>query len=320
MVEGIAEEYVIATDKLTKKFGTFTAVDQLSLQIKKGEIFGFLGPNGAGKSTAIRMLCGILEPTSGRATVLGYDLQRETEKIKAQIGYMSQKFSLYDDLTAKENLRFYAGLYSISKRESPARIEEMIAMAGLKGRENELVANLSGGFRQRLALGCALIAKPPLLFLDEPTSGVSPTSRRMFFQIIRSLVSEGTTVLVTTHFMDEAERCHRIAFMSRGRLMAVDSPDNLKKKVIEGIMVELALPDGIRRTKEVEALPYVKECTIHGSLLHALLRDERGIKHLQETFACEVKRITPSLEDVFLALAQRQRAAEAELPQDIFRG
>lgn len=300
-------EYVITTDNLTKKFGDFTAVDRLSLQIKRGEIFGFLGPNGAGKSTAIRMLCGILEPTSGSATVLGYDLQREIEKIKDNIGYMSQKFSLYDDLTAKENLTFYAGLYSVPKAELADRIEEMIVMADLKGRENELAMNLSGGFKQRLALGCAIIARPPLIFLDEPTSGVSPTSRRLFFQIIRKMVNNGTTVMVTTHFMDEAERCHRLAFISGGKLMAVDSPDNLKKEAIQGMMVELDIPNSMQRVPEIEELPYVKECTVHGSYLHVLLPDQESIARLQDTLACRTKIITPSLEDVFVALARKQR-------------
>jgi len=300
-------EYIITTDQLTKKFGDFTAVDRVSLNIKRGEIFGFLGPNGAGKSTTIRMLCGILEPTSGSAAVLGYDLRRDTEKIKEKIGYMSQKFSLYDDLTVKENLKFYAGLYSVPKNELPARLAEMIQMADLKGRENELVSNLSGGYKQRLALGCAIIARPPIIFLDEPTSGVSPTSRRMFFQIIRKMVNDGTTIMVTTHFMDEAERCHRLAFISGGRLMAVDSPDNLKKNVIKGYMLELNLPQGIQKIKDIEALPYVQDCTVHGSLLHVLVANREDIVKLQNDTGAEAKQITPSLEDVFVALARKQR-------------
>jgi len=300
-------EYIITTDQLTKKFGDFTAVDRVSLNIKRGEIFGFLGPNGAGKSTTIRMLCGILEPTSGSAAVLGYDLRRDTEKIKEKIGYMSQKFSLYDDLTVKENLKFYAGLYSVPKNELPARLAEMIQMADLKGRENELVSNLSGGYKQRLALGCAIIARPPIIFLDEPTSGVSPTSRRMFFQIIRKMVNDGTTIMVTTHFMDEAERCHRLAFISGGRLMAVDSPDNLKKNVIKGYMLELNLPQGMQKIKDIEALPYVQDCTVHGSLLHVLVANREDIVKLQNDTGAEAKQITPSLEDVFVALARKQR-------------
>ncbi len=305
-------EYVITTKALTKTFGNFTAVDNVSLQIKRGEIFGFLGPNGAGKSTTIRMLCGILEPTSGSATILGYNLQKDTERIKEKIGYMSQKFSLYDDLTVRENLKFYAGLYSVPRKELTQRLNDMIEMADLKGRENELVSNLSGGYKQRLALGCAIIAKPPIIFLDEPTSGVSPTSRRMFFQIIRKMVSQGITIMVTTHFMDEAERCHRLAFISGGRLMAVDSPDNLKKNIIEGQMVEVNLPSGIKRVEEIEGLSYVKDCTIHGSLLHVLLDNKDDLIKLQNDLGCLAKLITPSLEDVFISLARKQRMEDME--------
>jgi len=298
-------EYAVTTDRLTRVFGNFTAVDKLTLQIKPGEIYGFLGPNGAGKSTAIRMLCGILEPTSGTATVLGYDLARETEKIKRCIGYMSQKFSLYNDLTAAENLQFYAGLYSVSRRERKSRVQEMLNMAGLTEREDELAANLSGGWKQRLALGCAIIARPAIVFLDEPTSGVSPTSRRRFFNIIRRLAGEGTTVMVTTHFMDEAEYCDKIAFISSGRLMAVDTPDNLKQNVLEGCLVELDLPGIMERLESIEQLPYVKECSVHGLLLHVLLEDEAGLGVLEEFTGVPAKPITPSLEDVFIALANK---------------
>ncbi|RNC28636.1 MAG: putative ABC transporter ATP-binding protein YbhF [Candidatus Dichloromethanomonas elyunquensis] len=301
-------EDVIAMKNLTKKFGNFLAVDGLSLNIKQGEIFGFLGPNGAGKSTTIRMLCGILAPTSGTAAILGYDLLRETERIKEKIGYMSQRFSLYDDLTVMENLKFYAGLYSVPRKELSSRIGEMLEMADLKGREKELAANLSGGWKQRLALGCAVIARPPLIFLDEPTSGVSPTSRRMFFQIIRKMVLEGTTVMVTTHFMDEAERCHRLAFISGGKLMAVDSPDHLKKNVIQGCMLEINLPNGIERIKEIKKFPYIKECTVHGALLHVLLKNAEDVPLLQKELGCETQIITPSLEDVFVTLARQQRS------------
>jgi len=299
--------YVVTTHNLTKVFGSFTAVDKLSLNIKQGEIYGFLGPNGAGKSTVIRMLCGILEPTSGSGTVLGYDLTRETEKIKQKIGYMSQKFSLYDDLSVKENLNFYAGLYSIPPQERKSRINEMIAMAQLTGKENELVANLSGGWKQRLALGCAIISRPLIVFLDEPTSGVSPTSRRMFFKIIAELASKGTTVMVTTHFMDEAEHCNRIAFISAGRLMAVDTPVNLRKKVISGCLVELELMDAVDKINSIASLSYVKECTLHGPLLHVLLENESHLTALREFSGTEPRPIIPSLEDVFIALAKQRR-------------
>ncbi|WP_347488811.1 ABC transporter ATP-binding protein [Desulfoscipio sp. XC116] len=302
-------KYTVTTDQLTKVFGSFTAVDKLTMQIEPGDIYGFLGPNGAGKSTVIRMLCGILEPTSGTAAVLGRDLVRETEEIKRRIGYMSQKFSLYDDLTAGENLHFYAGLYNISRRERKNRVREMMDMAGLTGREDELAANLSGGWKQRLALGCAIIARPAIVFLDEPTSGVSPTSRRRFFNIIRRLAGEGTTVMVTTHFMDEAEYCDKIAFISSGRLMAVDTPDNLKRNVLEGCLVELDLPDAMDRLDGIERLPYVKECSVHGPLLHVLLESKASLTALAEFAGALPKPITPSLEDVFIALAGKNQQA-----------
>jgi len=303
-------ENIIVTHDLTRSFGKFVAVNKLNISIKRGEIYGFLGPNGAGKSTAIRMLCGIMQPTSGTGEVLGYDLLRETEKIKRKIGYMSQKFSLYDDLSVEENLEFYAGVYEVPVKESKSRIAQMIEMANLTGREKEVVANLSGGWKQRLALGCAIISRPSLVFLDEPTSGVSPTSRRMFFNIIQDLANNGVTVMVTTHFMDEAERCNRIAFISGGRLMAVDTPENLKKNVIRGYLVELVVPNALEQVSRIEALPYVKECNIHGPLLHILLAHENNTADIHTLTGIEPKAITPSLEDVFVTLAKRQREDE----------
>ncbi|CCO07288.1 ABC transporter ATP-binding protein [Desulforamulus hydrothermalis] len=304
-------DYVVTTSKLTKTFGFFTAVNQLSINIRPGEIYGFLGPNGSGKSTTIRMLCGILEPTSGSGKVLGFDLATEAEKIKPHIGYMSQKFSLYDDLTVYENLNFYAGLYSVPWRERQHRIQEMVEMANLTGREKELAANLSVGWKQRLALGCAIISKPAILFLDEPTSGISPTSRKMFFNIIQRLANEGTTVMVTTHFMDEAERCSSIAFISEGSLIANDTPDNLKNKVIEGVLAELEIEDPMGKLQEIEQLPYVKECSVHGALLHVLLEKEQNLVDLQTYTKARVNKITPSLEDVFIALSRKKRRVKA---------
>lgn len=300
-------ETVIATRELTRVFGSFTAVNKISMKVRQGEIYGFLGPNGSGKSTTIRMLCGILEPTSGSGTVLGYDLARETEKIKRKIGYMSQKFSLYNDLTVYENLDFYAGLYSVPHRERKKRIGEMIDLALLKGREDELAANLSSGWKQRLALGCAIMSRPSILFLDEPTSGVSPTSRREFFKIIQRLANENTTVMVTTHFMDEAERCYRIAFISEGALIADDTPENLKNKVIKGALAEVAHPDALFIIDDIEKLPYVKECSIHGPALHVLLESESAVPALNNFTGVEAKVIRPSLEDVFVSLARQNR-------------
>lgn len=300
-------EHVVVTNELTKNFGSFTAVHKLTINIKAGEIYGFLGPNGSGKSTTIRMLCGILEPTSGFGQVLGYDLATEAEKIKTRIGYMSQKFSLYDDLTVYENLNFYAGLYNLPSEVRRKRIAEMIEMAKLGGREKELAANLSGGWKQRLALGCAIISKPSILFLDEPTSGISPTSRKMFFNIIQEMANEGTTVMVTTHFMDEAERCSNIAFISDGRLIANDTPDHLKKNVIKGTLVEAELADPMERLPDIERLSYVKECSIHGSMLHILLDSDRYLRELEAFTGAKAKPVTPSLEDVFITLSRQRR-------------
>ncbi|MGE5455434.1 MAG: ABC transporter ATP-binding protein [Methylocystaceae bacterium] len=306
-------EMSVITRDLTRKFGDFTAVDGLSLEIRSGEVCGFLGPNGAGKSTVIRMLCGILEPTSGSASVAGFDVARQSEQIKRRIGYMSQKFSLYEDLTVRENLRFYAGLYGIPARELSGRCAEIVAMAGLQGREQELVANLSGGYRQRLGLGCAVIARPAIVFLDEPTSGVSPTSRRQFFALISQMAEQGTTVIVTTHFMDEAERCHRLAFISQGRLMAFDSPVHLKQGTLKGHLVEVEVSEPITLLENLVGQPWVKECSLHGMLLHVLLPGLAEEDTLRQVIGNgKMKSITPSLEDVFIALAHQRGDKHAE--------
>ncbi|WP_026485773.1 ABC transporter ATP-binding protein [Caldanaerobius polysaccharolyticus] len=221
-------EYVIELENLTKRFGNIVAVDNLSIKVPTGKIFGLLGPNGSGKSTTIRMICGIIRPTSGGGSVIGYDIEKDAEKIKKSIGYMSQKFSLYEDLTVKENLDFYSSIYGLGKREMAEKEKEIIEMADLKGREKQLVSTLSGGWKQRLALGCALLHSPKLLILDEPTSGVDPLSRRMFWNIIKNLSLKGLSVLVTTHYMDEAEICDYVAFMLDGRLMAFGTPAEIK--------------------------------------------------------------------------------------------
>lgn len=217
----------IEVKNLTKIFGGFKAVDNINFEVPEGKVFGFLGPNGSGKSTTIRMLCGVLTPTDGTARVLGYDVKRESEKIKQNIGYMSQRFSLYEDLTVSENLDFYAGIYGLSKKERDERKNGIIAMAGLTGREKNITKNLSGGWKQRLALGCALIHKPKLLILDEPTAGVDPVSRRIFWEMIYTLAKEGITVLVTTHYMDEASSCDMLCFIFNGKIMASGTPSEL---------------------------------------------------------------------------------------------
>jgi ABC-2 type transport system ATP-binding protein len=305
-------EYAITSRDLTRVFGNFTAVDMLTLNICPGEVCGFLGPNGAGKSTVIRMLCGILEPSSGQATVLGYDLLREVEKIKNNIGYMSQKFSLYEDLSVVDNLSFYAGIYSLPRHQRSERITEMLSLADIADRKNSLVGTLSVGWKQRLALCCAIISRPAMVFLDEPTSGVSPTSRRQFFNIIQNLSNQGTTVIVTTHFMDEAERCDRIAFMYEGRLLALDTPDNLKKDIIHGQLVELELPHPMDRIESLAALPFVRECSMHGAFIHILLKEQSDIPALQEITRVLPRPITPTLEDVFIALARKKEKVAVE--------
>lgn len=305
-------EFAVATEELTRKFGDFTAVDRLNLQIEPGSVCGFLGPNGAGKSTAIRMLCGILEPSSGSGQVLGFDLRRSSDQIKARLGYMSQKFSLYDELSVVENLDFFAGLYSIPARERKTRIEGMLEMAELGGLEAEPVFTLSPGHKQRLALGCAIISRPAILFLDEPTSGVSPKSRRAFFNIIQELAARGSTVIVSTHFMDEAERCDKIAFFNQGKLLALDSPDQLKNQVLEGVLVELEVPDPMGKISGLQKLDFVKDCSLYGLLLHVLLKKESDLASLETVIGAVPRPITPTLEDVFMALAKKKEQVMAE--------
>lgn len=286
----------IETHDLTRKFGDFTAVDKISLNVKKGTIYGFLGPNGSGKSTTIRMLCGILEPTSGSGKVLGLDLVSEGEAIKNKIGYMSQKFSLYEDLTIKENLEFYAGLYSLSDAESKRRIAEMIEMAGLSGREDEMTSRLSGGWRQRLALGCSILHNPPIVFLDEPTGGVDPKARRLFWDIIYKLATQGTTVMVTTHFMDEAEHCDEIGFIFEGKLIAAGTPAVLKQSV-PGRLLKIPHADPLALLEKLinDKHDFI-DAYAHGSSLHILVDELQ--RPAFEKFNPQL--INPSLEDVFV--------------------
>src|SRR5262245_951490 len=265
--------YAVEMENLTRKFGDFTAVDRVSLRVAPGEVFGFLGPNGSGKTTTIRMLCGLLTPTSGTGRVLGLDIGRESEAIKASIGYMSQKFSLYSDLTVLENLQFYADVYGIARAERAARIAELIEMAGLTGRERELTSNLSGGWKQRLALACAIVHRPRMLFLDEPTGGVDPDARRAFWELIYELAQDGVTVFVTTHYMDEAEHCNRIGLMYSGRLVALDTPATLKRSAISGEVLEIEGTPQEQARMLAEAIPGVREVAPHGARLHAIVDD-----------------------------------------------
>ena len=295
--------WAVETRDLTRTFGAFTAVDQISLKIRQGGIYGFLGPNGSGKSTTIRMLCGIIEPSAGSGEVMGLDIVSQSEQIKAKIGYMSQKFSLYDDLTVRENLEFYAGLYSLPASLKNERIAEMIGMAGLTGRENELTANLSGGWKQRLALGSSILHRPQILFLDEPTGGVDPKSRRMFWGIIYDLAAAGTTVMVTTHFMDEAEHCDEIGFIFEGRLIASDTPSGLKQS-IPGRLLKIRSDDPLGLIAELarQGMP-ILDAYAQGAAVHLQVAE----MDLGKYEKLQGKLIQPSLEDVFVHFVKQKR-------------
>jgi ABC-2 type transport system ATP-binding protein len=302
---------------LTKRFGTFTAVDNLDLAIAKGEVVGFIGPNGAGKSTTIRMLCGLLKPNSGSAQVAGYDVGTQPEAVREHIGYMSQKFSLYGDLTVRENLIFFGGLYGVPRRHIEERIQSAVTMAGLAGREGALVRTLAGGWKQRLALGCAILHRPPVLFLDEPTSGVEPQARRRFWDLIHDLASGGVTVLVSTHYMDEAEYCNRIALIDSGRIVAIGSPSELRRRQLGGTLHELECSALGAAVEALRQVPGVIDAAIFGDKLHVLLEHAAAAAELQPLLAHQgieagtPQVITPSLEDVFVRLVSRPRTEQA---------
>jgi ABC-2 type transport system ATP-binding protein len=312
----------VEVENLVKRFGDFTAVDRISFQTRAGEVFGFLGPNGSGKSTTIRILCGLLHPTSGRATVAGYDVVESPELIRRNIGYMSQKFSLYADLTVLENLRFYAGMYGVAASVLGGRIDWALEMAGLRGRESSLTGTLAGGWKQRLALGCAVLHRPPILFLDEPTSGVDPLSRRLFWELIQQMSSDGVTIFVTTHYMDEAEYCNRLALMNGGKLIALGTPTELKLGSIRGSLLLLEcdrIGDAIERLRHFDG---VGDVAVFGSALHLVVADAAiapAIRAALEADAISVaglRVIRPSLEDAFVALTTRRDTAPvAELPR-----
>lgn len=289
-----AKDIAIETKDLTCKFGSFTAVDRLNIKVHSGEIFGFLGSNGSGKSTSIRMLCGILKPASGVGTVLGYDIVKQAEKIKEHIGYMSQRFSLYLDLTVFENLDFYAGMYGLRGDEKRSRVDEMIKEMNLEDKRHEFSANLSGGLKQRLALGCAILHKPRLLFLDEPTSAVDPIARRSFWQIIHTLALGGTTMVVTTHFMEEAEHCDEMVFLDAGKTVAMGTPPELKSS-IRGTLVSISSDDSIKLREEIKRLLPVQDAYIFGRELRVLVAPED--LPLLKNWNYNI--IEPTMEDVF---------------------
>jgi ABC-2 type transport system ATP-binding protein len=302
----------VSVHQLTKRFGSFTAVDKVSFEIPRGEIFGLLGPNGAGKTTTIRMLCGIFPPTDGEGQVLGLDIVKDAEEIKKNIGYMSQKFSLYNDLTARENVAFYAAIYGVPRKQRAQRVEEMIRMAGLENHGNERTQNLSGAWRQRLALACAVVHNPPMLFLDEATAGVDPVSRREFWDLIYDLAATGVSVLATTHYMDEAEYCNMIGMMYRGELIAYASPDELKES-LHGVLFQVELSDPMPAIQALEGVPWVEDVSIHGVLLHVIVDKssrEKDIRKLMNARGIEIIRMEESiasLEDIFITFVEERR-------------
>jgi ABC-2 type transport system ATP-binding protein len=305
--------YAVEAHELTKQFDHFTAVDHISFTIPRRQIFGFLGPNGAGKTTTIRMLLGLIKPTSGTATVLGFDIMRQAEEIRKRVGYMSQKFSLYNDLTVEENLNFYGGTYGVRGERLRQRKRYILKMAGLEGRERELTKNLAGGWKQRLALGTAIIHEPEMLFLDEPTAGVDPISRRAFWSLLYELAEGGTTIMVTTHYMDEAEHCQSLAFIQGGRLVAMGSPQEIKSQEMHGQVLEVDCDQPEVAIPILRQLGQFEEVTLYGALIHVVTTDpgehqpliERALRD-KDVHVIAIDRIAPSLEDVFIASARRQ--------------
>jgi len=303
----------IMVEELTKKFGEFVAVDHVTFSVEEGEIFGWLGPNGAGKTTTIRMLLGLIKPSSGHMSVLGFDPVRETKTMQAQVGYMSQQFTLYNELTARENIRFYGRVYGLSPAELNQREEELLQMAGLAGRANVLTVSLSGGWKQRLALGCAIVHRPRVVFLDEPTAGVDPISRREFWELIYDMAKQGVTILVTTHYMDEAELCQRVGFISQGKLVALDSPARLKQTRMRGRVLEISTPAPdrvmtlLKAAQQDGSLP-LEEVALYGAQIHAVipgLESNRDMIRLlfeaRDVPITALEWIEPTLEDVFIS-------------------
>jgi ABC-2 type transport system ATP-binding protein len=302
----------ITVEHLSRRFGDFVAVDDVSFDVRQGEIFGFLGANGAGKSTTIRMLCGLLRPTSGTAIVGGIDVSKDPEAVKLRIGYMSQKFSLYEALTVDQNIRFFGGIYGLEGARFEERRRFALDMAGLVGRESTLTRELAGGWRQRLALGCAILHQPPIVFLDEPTGGVDPVSRRQFWRLIDQLSQSGTTVLVTTHYLDEAEHCHRIAVMNVGKLAAIGTTTELKGVFAERPIVEIQAPNAVEAMRVLDGMPDIEKTSLFGTAVHAVAR-RRGLTPEALKAELEAKgvnvthaeQVEPSLEDVFLDVVER---------------
>jgi ABC-2 type transport system ATP-binding protein len=303
----------ITVTGLTRRFGEFVAVDRLTFSVREGEIFGFLGANGAGKSTTIRMLCGLLKPTHGTAVVDGVDVSRDPEGVKQRIGYMSQLFSLYERLTVDQNIRFFAGIYGLDRARLQARRRFVLEMAGLEGREETRTSELAGGWRQRLALGCAILHEPRIVFLDEPTGGVDPVSRRHFWRLIDQLSASGVTVLVTTHYLDEAEHCHRIAIIHAGKLAALGTTDELKDIFRGRSLVEVQASNPIDAMRQLDDMPEIEKTSVFGTAVHAVLRSDRSFDRQSLSDRLQhagvevtgIGLVAPSLEDVFLEVVER---------------
>ncbi len=314
----MSPRHAVTVRELRKVFGTFVAVDDVSFDVSEGEVFGFLGPNGAGKTTTIKMLTGLVLPSGGKGSVAGLDIMKDTERIKTQIGYMSQLFSLYANLTVEENIALFAGLYGVDRSRRGARRDWVLEMAGLTEMRGRMTGELSLGWKQRLALGCAVLHEPPILFLDEPTSGVDPISRRHFWDLIYSFAEKGTTVFVTTHYMEEAEYCNRLALMNRGRLIALDTPQALRAGLSEPLL-ELRTSDSAAAVEAMENVPWVIEAGMFGRTVHAIVRDERearaGIPDLlaaRGVAVMGIETIPPSLEDVFISMVHHEGGAPVD--------
>ena len=303
---------------LVKRFGAFTAVDDVSFDVREGEVFGLLGSNGSGKSTLIRLFCGLLAPTSGSGTVLGLDIVKDSEAIRRRIGYMTQRFSLYDELTVRQNLNFFSGVYGLRGAARAERQAWAIETAGLAGKEGLLTRSLPGGWKQRLALACALLHKPRVVFLDEPTGGVDPISRRRFWTLIDGLAAEGVTLIVTTHYLDEAERCDRMVLLHHGRLVALGSVAEMKEVFAGRAILEVVCPRFLEAHERLEKEPWIHEVSLFGDRLHAVVDDaEEARRRILEILEREgnapaaVERIVPSLEDVFIHSIEKEEAARA---------
>ena len=316
-MDSMINNNAVVVKDLERRFGGFMAVNRVSFEIKKGEIFGFLGPNGAGKSTTIRILCGILAPSGGTGTVAGFNILKEAEKIKTHIGYMSQKFSLYEDLTVEENINFYSGIYNIPEKKKEERKEWVLRMAGLMDHRDSRTALLSGGWKQRLALGCAVLHEPPIIFLDEPTSGVDPISRRRFWDLIYDLAGKGVTVFVTTHYMDEAEYCDRIGLIYRGELIALGTPEMLKTQWMQEDVLECLSERPQEAMEVLEKISTVREAALFGKGIHVVVENaDKAVEIIQSTLVekgfkvFRIGKIIPSLEDVFVSLIEARDGAE----------